>query len=67
MLKDLWQKIVTLMVAGLIWLLTARASKANPERMQRLDFKDSTQKMGVRFTEQLRDAWRRRWFKIRHD
>jgi len=42
-----------------------RSKKPEPQRVERMEFNTSTQKMGLRFTEKLRDAFRRRWLKIK--
>ena len=39
--------------------------KTTAEDMQKLEFKTSAQRIGVSFTEKIRDAFRHRWFKIR--
>ncbi len=50
---------------GLVWqLMTCRKAKADSERMRRLDYPASTQRMGVRFTEKIRDAFRQRWLRM---
>lgn len=48
-------------------LLPTRAGRPDNEHLRRLEFKTSTRKMGVRFTEKIRDTWRRRWLKIHRD
>jgi hypothetical protein len=48
-----------------LFLMTIGRDKAKSQRMRKLDFNGSTQKMGLRFTEELRDAWRLRWLKIK--
>lgn len=48
-----------------LFLITCGRDKAKSQRMRELDFNGSTQKMGLRFTEELRDAWRYRWLKIK--
>jgi len=42
-----------------------RGKKNDPQQVARMEFNTSTQKMGLRFTEKLRDGFRRRWLKIR--
>ena len=46
-------------------ILTFDRKRPDARQMQRLDFSSSTQRMGLRFTENLRDRWRRRWLKLR--
>lgn len=38
--------------------------KATAEDIQKLEFKTSAQRIGISFTEKIRDAFRHRWFKI---
>ena len=59
-----WRKWVTFAVGLVMSLISNGPSHADAERMQRLDFTSSTQRMGVRLTERLRDLWRRRWFRL---
>ena len=52
----------------LVLVLTALAcGKNRPEarRLRQFDFSSSTQRLGLRFTERLRDLWRTRWLKLR--
>jgi hypothetical protein len=51
-------------LAGLA-ALCGRRSKATAEDMQKLEFKASTQRMGISFTDKIRDAFRHRWLKKR--
>lgn len=41
-----------------------RRAKASVEDVARHQWRDSTQRMGLRFTERVRDAWRGRWLKL---
>ena len=62
---NLIEKWLGFWVSLLLNLLTAGRAKPDPQRMQRLDFRTSTQRMGLRFTERLRDRWRRKWLKLK--
>lgn len=60
------------LTAVLVWLLRPLAfispdkhEKWVQKRRRQLDFPTSTQRMGIRFTERLRDLWRPRWLKLR--
>jgi len=44
------------------WLLTLFAK--SPRDLKRADFKTSTQHLGVRFSEKIRDVFRFRWLKV---
>jgi hypothetical protein len=39
-------------------------SKTGADDLKRADFKTSTQNMGIRFSEKIRDVFRFRWLKI---
>ena len=49
-------------VAGLMSIFF-RKPKPSSADIQKLDFKTSTQKMGIRFSEKIRNAFRLRWIK----
>lgn len=51
-------------VAGLLSLLhIRRTSKVTPGDLRKHDYPASTQRMGLRFTERIRDTFRFRWLK----
>jgi hypothetical protein len=50
---------------GLAWrLMTWRKAQADSQRMRQLEYPASTQRMGLRFTEKIRDTFRHRWLRI---
>jgi hypothetical protein len=49
-------------LAGVAALFSKR-DKTSAEDMQKLEFKTSTQWMGIRFTDKIRDAFRHKWIK----
>jgi hypothetical protein len=49
-------------LAGLAALF-GRRSKPTAEDKQKLEFKSSTQRIGISFTDKIRDAFRRKWIK----
>jgi len=51
-------------LAGLAALF-GRRNKTTAEDMQKLEFKTSTQRMGISFTDKIRDAFRHKWLKKR--
>jgi hypothetical protein len=51
-------------LAGLAALF-GRRKKTTAEDMQKLEFKTSAQRIGISFTDKIRDAFRHKWFKIR--
>jgi len=51
-------------LAGLLSVF-GKAGKVRTRDMQRADFRSSTQRMGVRFTEKIREVFRFRWLRKR--
>jgi len=52
-------------IAGVILNLFSRQKKRTTEEIGKDEFKTSTQKIGMRFTENIRDKFRHRWIKKR--
>jgi hypothetical protein len=50
-------------IAGRILLLFGRKQKAADKDALQSEFRTSTQKMGVSFTEKIRNVFRHRWVK----
>ncbi len=51
-------------LAGLFGLLFSKnPDKPTAEDLQRAEFKASTQRIGIRFNERIRDVFRFRWLK----
>lgn len=51
-------------LAGVIALLRGRRpSKLTAQDLKRAEFRTSTQRLGIRFTEKIRDVFRFRWLK----
>jgi hypothetical protein len=55
-----------LVAGGLSWLFDRRRGKATLEDLRRADFATSTQRLGIRFGERIRDVFRFRWLRISH-
>jgi hypothetical protein len=51
------------LAAGLAALFGKSPAKPTAEDLSRMEFKTSTQRLGVRFTEKIRDVFRFRWIK----
>jgi hypothetical protein len=51
------------LAAGLVTLFGKSPAKPTAEDLSRMEFKTSTQRLGVRFTEKIRDVFRFRWIK----
>ena len=61
------KKILAFLAATLFTVMTRRKDPADlARRAKKLDFPTSTQRLGVRFTEKIRNHWRRRWLKFRN-
>ena len=52
-------------IAGAIMNLFGRKAKTTKHTLKKVDFPTSTQKIGLRFTEKIRDKFRNRWIKKR--
>jgi len=53
-------------LAGLFLLLFGKSSaKPTAKNLQQAEFKSSTQRLGIRFNERIRDIFRFRWLKRR--
>ena len=50
-------------VAGQCMRLFSRADKQGSETQKKLDFTSSSQRMGLRFTDKVRDRFRSMWLK----
>ncbi len=51
------------LMAGVASALFGKSIKANTDDIKQADLGTSTQRMGVRFTERIRDVFRNRWLK----
>lgn len=50
-------------IAGRILVFFGKKPKPEPKDVKKIDFETSTKKMGVRFTEKIRNVFRFRWIK----
>lgn len=48
-----------------LFLVSKRRKRLTPQQLHRMDFKSSTQKIGVHFPEALRDRLRRSWLRLK--
>ena len=46
-------------------IITLGKKRPDAQSLRQMEFNSSTQRMGLSFTEKLRDHWRRRWLKLR--
>jgi len=51
------------LMAGVASTLFGKSVKPTSNDLRRADFKTSTQRMGVRFTEKMRNVFRSKWLK----
>lgn len=52
-------------IAGRILTAFGKKPKPEPKDVKKIDFETSTQKMGVSFTEKIRNVFRFRWIRKR--
>jgi hypothetical protein len=45
------------------WVAWPKAKRGHVETIQKLEFKASTQRMGITFTDKIRDIFRHKWIK----
>ena len=48
---------------GLLSIFSKQPTKAAPDDLSKAEFKTSSQRLGVRFTEQIRKVFRFRWLR----
>ena len=51
------------LAAGILSLFGKSLPKPTAEDLKRTEFKTSTQRLGIRFTEKIRDVFRFRWLR----
>ena len=52
-----------LLAAGILSLFGKKAGKVTAEDLKQTEFKTSTQRLGIRFSEKIRDVFRFRWIR----
>ncbi|MBN1973017.1 MAG: hypothetical protein JW787_05220 [Sedimentisphaerales bacterium] len=55
--------VLSYIASGLLSIFGARCIKHTNEDLKKADFKTSTQRLGVRFSEKIRDIFRFRWLR----
>ena len=55
--------IFGLIAGGLLSLFGRKSAKAGLDDLKRADFTTSTQRLGIRFSEKIRDVFRFRWLR----
>ena len=62
-IEDLRLKIENLKISFVIFISSIFKKKLKSKNLKEVDFSTSTQKIGVRFTDRIRDIFRYRWVK----
>ncbi len=52
-----------LLAGGILSMFGKLRSKLTPDDLKKVEFKTSTQRLGVRFTERIRRVFRARWLR----
>lgn len=55
--------VLGLLAGGLLSVFGKKTIKPTAEDFKRIDFKTSTQRMGIRFTEKIRRVFRFKWIR----
>jgi hypothetical protein len=55
-----------LLAAGLLSIFGKKPARPGLDDLKRAEFTTSTQRLGVRFTERVRDVFRFKWLKVSH-
>jgi hypothetical protein len=56
--------LLGLLAGGILSLFGKSPEKPGADDLKRADFKTSTQRLGVRFSEKIRDVFRFKWLKL---
>jgi hypothetical protein len=62
-IEDLRFKIENLKISFVIFISSLFKKKLKSRDLKEMDFSTSTQKIGVRFSDRIRDIFRHRWVK----
>ena len=60
------KSIISLLAAGLLSIFARKKIKHTQEDLKKAEFKTSTQRLGIRFNEKIRDVFRFRWIRKRN-
>jgi hypothetical protein len=63
LIEDLRLKIENLKISFVIFISSLFKKKLKSKNLKEIDFSTSTQKLGVRFTDRIRDIFRHKWIK----
>jgi hypothetical protein len=56
-------KVLDLIAAGLLSIFGKSPAKPTADDLSRMEFKSSTQRMGIRFSEKIRQVFRFKWIR----
>jgi len=56
--------LLGLLAGWLLWVRSKPKAKITPSDLRRAEFKTSTQRLGIRFVESIRDVFRFRWIRM---
>ena len=62
--KQKRSRLIGFLAGGIAGLFGRSGLKVADKDLKKMEFGTSTQKMGVSFTDKLRDVFRRRWLRI---
>ena len=54
---------IALLTAGLLSIFGKSPAKPTTDDLNRMEFKSSTQRLGIRFSERIRDVFRFKWIR----
>ena len=60
------KSFVGLLAAGLLSIFGKKKIKHTQEDLKKAEFRTSTQRLGIRFNEKIRDVFRFRWIRKRN-
>jgi hypothetical protein len=55
--------LLALLAAGLLSIFGKSPAKPTAEDLSRMEFKSSTQRLGIRFNEKIREVFRFKWIR----
>jgi len=56
--------LLGLLAGQLLSVFSKSRARPTTDDLSRMDFKTSTQRLGIRFTERIRDVFRFRWLRV---
>ncbi|MCP4708710.1 MAG: hypothetical protein GY869_08805 [Planctomycetes bacterium] len=59
------RKWLQFVVGSFMSIITLGKKRPDTQQTRQMEYSTSTRRMGLTFTEKIRDNWRRRWLKMR--